>query len=138
MKIPMGTEELLEQIIYRRFNKGQSVNQIYKWIRSLKSDDGETIGVSRSYELIRIARDSVGDYNNYMNPNVLEESIELMERMRSDAIENDDKSLAYKWHTEINKVNGLHKHKVDITSGDEKIVININTNTTTNKDQKEN
>jgi len=120
MKIDV-IEKVVEEIIKLRYNKGYSTGNLVKYLNK-KYD----LKATRSYELIRIAREKIGEYNYITNENTLEDAIEMLEQMLQRALDNENDKLALSIQQEINKVNQLYIQKIDITSQGEKITININ------------
>lgn len=119
MKININ--EVIEEIIDLRVKKGYSSTSIVKYLKYTYD-----INQSRAYELIREARELLGEIYLKVNETALEESIMLLENMREQEIRNTNNKLALEIQKELNKINQLYIKKIDITSGGEKIIININ------------
>lgn len=111
---------VIEEIVDLRINKGYSSTSLVKHLKE-KYDINQT----RAYELIKEAREKMGEIYAKVNENALEESIILLEQMRQREIGQGNNKLALEIQKELNKINQLYIQKLDITSGGEKIVINI-------------
>lgn len=111
---------VIEEIVDLRINKGYSSTSLVKHLKE-KYDINQT----RAYELIKGAREKMGEIYAKVNENALEESIILLEQMRQKEIGLGNNKLALEIQKELNKINQLYIQKLDITSGGEKIVINI-------------
>jgi hypothetical protein len=114
--------QALQDIIYRRYTLGQSMYTISMWLV-----DQYDISRTRSYELIREAKEEVGTAHSELDQNVLEDAVEILEGMREKALTQGNDKLALSVQQEINKLHQLYIQKLDITSDGEKITININT-----------
>lgn len=101
--------EILEEIIYRRYSLGHSQLTIRKYLI-----DTYSICVSRTYELIKQAKEEIGTLHNELNKNVLEDAIEILESMREKAIQQGDDKHALKVQQELNKLHQLHITKLEI------------------------
>ena len=121
MKVDKDTA--IQKIIDLRYKDGYSSPELVKYLM-----DTYKINISRSYELITEAKEKLGEMYSLINNKSLEEAIMILENMRQDAIKNKNGKLALEVQKELNKVNQLHIKKLDITSGGEKIIININKN----------
>jgi len=121
MKVDKDTA--IQMIIDLRYKQGYSSPELVKFLI-----DTYKINISRSYELITEAKEKLGEMYSLINNKSLEEAIMILENMRQDAIKNKNGKLALEVQKELNKVNQLHIKKLDITSGGEKIIININKN----------
>lgn len=121
MKVDKDTA--IQMIIDLRYKQGYSSPELVKFLM-----DTYKINISRSYELITEAKEKLGEMYSLINNKSLEEAIMILENMRQDAIKNKNGKLALEVQKELNKVNQLHIKKLDITSGGEKIIININKN----------
>ncbi len=119
----VNTNDVIEEIIELRIKKGYSSTSIVKYLKVTYD-----LNQSRSYELIREAREILGEIYSKVNETALEESIMLLENMREQEIRNVNNKLALEIQKELNKINQLYVKKLDITSGGEKITININRN----------
>lgn len=113
---------VIEEIVDLRINKGYSSTSLVKHLKE-KYDINQT----RAYELIKEAREKMGEIYAKVNESALEESIILLEQMRQKEIGLGNNKLALEIQKELNKINQLYIQKLDITSGGEKIVINITT-----------
>ena len=67
----------------------------------------------------------VGEIYNNIYDDSLRDSIAFMENLRSKALLDGNGKLALEIQKELNKINQLHIQKLDITSGGDKININI-------------
>lgn len=121
MKVDKDTA--IQMIIDLRYKQGFSSPELVRYLM-----DTYKINISRSYELINEAKEKLGEMYSLINNKSLEEAIIILENMRQDAIKLKNGKLALEVQKELNKVNQLHIKKLDITSGGEKIIININKN----------
>lgn len=121
MKIE-NKEQILKELADLRYTRGWSRQMI---VNHLKEEYG--LELSRAYEYIREMMAEVGRAYDNTNPNALEDAIEYMEKMKTTAHGQGNHKLALEWQKELNKVQQLYIQKIDITSGGEKITININT-----------
>jgi hypothetical protein len=121
MKVDKDTA--IQTIIDLRYKQGYSSPELVRYLM-----DTYNINISRSYELINEAKEKLGEMYSLINNKSLEEAIIILENMRQDAIKSKNGKLALEVQKELNKVNQLHIKKLDITSGGEKIIININKN----------
>jgi hypothetical protein len=119
MKVDKDTA--IQMIIDLRYKQGYSSPELVRYLM-----DTYKINISRSYELINEAKEKLGEMYSLINNKSLEEAIIILENMRQDAIKSKNGKLALEVQKELNKVNQLHIKKLDITSGGEKIIININ------------
>lgn len=99
--------KVIEEIIELRYKKGYSSTSLVNILKQ-KYD----INQSRAYELIREAREKMGEIYNEVNNEVLKESIVLLENMREQALGVGDKKLALDIQKELNKVNQLYVEKI--------------------------
>ncbi len=111
---------VIEEIIKLRVQQGYSSTNLVEYLK-ITYDINQT----RAYELIKEAREKLGEIYSKVNEDVLEEAILLMESMRQKEIALGNNKLALEIQKELNKVNQLYIQKLDITSGGEKITINI-------------
>ena len=95
MKININ--EVIEEIIDLRVKKGYSSTSIVKHLK-----DTYDINQSRAYELIREAREILGEIYLKVNETALEESIMLLENMREQEIKNTNNKLALEIQKELN------------------------------------
>lgn len=112
--------KVIEEIIELRIKKGYSSSSLVKYLK-----ETHDISSTRAYELIKEARELLGEIYAKVNENALEESIILLEEMRQKELGIGNTKLALEIQKELNKVNQLYIQKLDITSGGEKIIINV-------------
>lgn len=112
---------VIEELIDLRIKKGYSSTSLVKHLK-----DKYDLNQTRAYELIREAREKMGEIYAKVNEKSLEESIILLEEMRQYEISKGNNRLALEIQKELNKINQLYVKKIDITSGGDKITININ------------
>lgn len=121
MKLRHDAEKIVLELVELRVAKGYSNPSLLKYLR-----EEYGLHTTRSYELINLARAMIGEMYANTNSKVLEDAITSMEKMKEDALQKGDRKLALEVQKEINKVNQLYIQKLDITSGGDKIIININ------------
>lgn len=81
---------------------------------------------SAAYKYVSESKQQAADKYNEMNVNSLEDSLNQLEGLLEESREVGDRKLVLEIQKEINKLNQLHIQKLDITSDNEKIKININ------------
>lgn len=81
-------------------------------------------GVDYAYQLFRDAKPIINEVLKDIGKDILEETISELRRMKLEAEEAEDRALALNIQKEINKIAGLHKENVDITT-DGKAIENI-------------
>jgi len=116
----VSKEKILEELIELRCKRGYSSTSLLTYLK-----DTHGYAQSRAYDLIREARELMGEIYNEINVDALKDSIIFLENMRQDALGRGEPKLALDIQKELNKVQQLHIQKLDITSKGEKIVINI-------------
>lgn len=111
--------KVIQEIINLKTKKGFSATGLVEYLK-------ETYDLSstRVYELIKQAREEMGEVYQKLNEKVLEDAILLLESMRQKALGEGNDKLALEIQKELNKINQLYIQKLDITSGGEKIVWN--------------
>lgn len=119
-KYNMDTHLIIDEIIELRIKKGYSSTSLINYLK-----EKYEIKNRRAYELIKEAKTKLGEIYSKVNENALEEAIIIMESMRETELKKGSNKLALEIQKELNKVNQLYIQKLDITSGGEKITINI-------------
>jgi hypothetical protein len=117
----VSKEKILEELIELRCKRGYSSTSLLTYLK-----DTHGYAQSRAYDLIREARELMGEIYNEINVDALKDSIIFLENMRQNALGQGEAKLALDIQKELNKVNQLYVQKLDITSKGEKITININ------------
>lgn len=115
-----------------KFKKGYGNVSLVKYL-----NDVYGIGVTRSYELINEMNTKVGEIYKEIYTDQLKDSIFFLEKLREDAIADDNKKLALEIQKELNKINSLGTQKVDVTTNGESINQIVWVETKTYDDKKE-
>lgn len=113
-------EEIIDEVIKLRVQKGYSNGSLIEHIKNKYK-----VKKTKAYELLKIARQRVGEYHYKVNENVMEDSLEFLERMRQTSIERGDMKLALEVQKELNKLNQLHIQKIELDSKVEMPLFNI-------------
>lgn len=123
MKIDIKLEKLYEIIIEKLYKEAWTLQQVIKWLK--KEYD---LKQSRAYEVTRLAKEYFGEYMIEKDDDLLTECIEILKANRQKAAKQNNLKEVRESTKEIAKLMQLYVKKLDITSGGEKIEININTN----------
>ena len=109
MMADISKEKIIEELIYLRCNKGYSSTSLVSYLK-------ETHGYaqSRAYDLIREAREQMGEIYNELNGDALKDSILFLENMKQSALGQGETKLALDIQKELNKVNQLYVQKMEI------------------------
>jgi hypothetical protein len=104
--------KVIEEIILLRSKMGYSSTALVSYLK-----DTYDINVTRAYELIKLAREKMGEIYNQVNTDVLKDSILFMENQRQKAVGEGNLKLALEIQKELNKVNQLYieRSEVNIT-----------------------
>jgi hypothetical protein len=81
-------------------------------------------GIDYCYQLFKDAKPLIDEMLKDIGKGRLESTIADLEQQRFQALEDGDKKFAHEIMKEINKISGLHKENLDITS-DGKAIENI-------------
>ena len=111
-----------------KYKKEDLVNMIVEWaIDGVPQTDIKKrifkLGyeISYFYTLYNEAKPIIRQTLIEVSKDRLEETIAEMEKMKQDALDENDKRLAFDIKREINKISGLHQQRVDITTKGDKI-----------------
>lgn len=107
--------DLIREVV-EMFSSGQSQYEIINWLKT----EGEC-SISYCYEILRESKPFVIDTLKDISRERLEMTINELEKLKTEAKLQGDRRLALEYQKEINKISGLYKEKVDITTDGEKI-----------------
>ena len=111
-------EELIQKIYDMRIKEHKTVSTCIEYLKSL--------GYKRStcFEIVAATRDKITKIHNDNNKNVLEHSIEDMEKMLEQAVDRGDHKLALEYRKELNRIQGLYIERINHTGNvDTKVTI---------------
>lgn len=103
--------KVIEELVELRTKRGYSSTSLVKHLK-----DEWDIGQARAYELIREARELMGQIYNEMNWNALQDAILFLENLKERLVGAGDTKGALEVQKELNKVNQLYIQKIEIES----------------------
>lgn len=103
--------KVIEEIVELRCKRGFSSTSLVNYLKETYD-----INPSRAYELIRKARELMGQIYNEMNWNALQDAILFLENLKEKLLGSGDTKGALEVQKELNKVNQLYIQKIEIES----------------------
>jgi len=103
--------KVIEELIELRCKRGYSSTSLVNYLKETYD-----INQARSYELIKKAREVMGEIYNEMNWNALQDAILFLENLKEKLIGSGDNKGALEVQKELNKVNQLYIQKIEIES----------------------
>jgi hypothetical protein len=120
----ISKEKIIEELIQLRVKNGYSSTSLVTYLKVKHGYEQ-----SRAYDLIREARELMGEIYNQVNVDALKDSILFMENLKERLLGLGDTKGVMEIQKELNKVNQLYVQKLEIEAKNiEGITINIKKN----------
>jgi predicted S18 family serine protease len=113
-----NTEIAIEEIIKLRYKEFKSLPTIVTFLVKKYG-----IGNVRAYDLIKMARERIGEAYEKADENIFEDALNTLESMKEGAHSRKEYKLAFEIQKELNKVKELYVKKIDITTNGESLNI---------------
>lgn len=122
-------DAVIRELSEMRYKRGISRRQLITYLK-----DTYGLNQSRAYDLIREMMEQTADAYHKTHTQVLSDSIEFLEEMRTKALGAGEDKLALEWSKELHRVSQLYVQKVEIEA---KNIEGISINIKKNDDEKE-
>lgn len=119
MKV-FNVDKTIEEIINLRYKEFASIITIVEVLEKKYK-----LSRARCYELIKEARERIGEAYEKADANIYEDALNTLDSMKEQAVKRKEHKLAFEIQKELNKLKELYVKRIDITTNGQPININI-------------